>query len=79
MAERILFDCSLYLPDAIDAAAAAYAGYAIVEVTRGDGAIAVDISPVGSHDAHELAHAFSNHVLHETIARIRRTAVDEGA
>lgn len=71
MAERIAFDRSLYLPDAVDAAAAAYADFATIRVTAGPEAIVADISDVVEHDPQTVADAFCNHVLHETISRRR--------
>ena len=80
MAERITFDRSLYLPEAVEAAAAAYAEHATIEVTpsgrrRGGGRF----RSVSEHDPQTVAHAFCNHVLHETIARRRQAALEEGA
>ncbi len=72
MDERISFDRSLYRPEAVAAAAAAYAEFARIEVTaEGDVVIAV-ISGVVGHDPQTVAHAFCNHVLHETIMRGRQ-------
>jgi hypothetical protein len=72
MAERITFDRSLYLPEAVEAAAAAYAEHAKIELTpSGDTVVAV-ISDVVEHDPQTVANAFCNHVLHETIVRMRQ-------
>jgi hypothetical protein len=71
MPERISFDRSLYLPAAVDAAAAAYAEYAEIEVTAAGDAIVATISDGADYDARTIANAFCNHVLHETIARRR--------
>jgi hypothetical protein len=71
MAERISFDRSLYLPAAVDAAAAAYADYAKIQVTAAGDAIVAEISDGADYDARTIANAFSNHVLHETISRRR--------
>jgi hypothetical protein len=76
MAERISFDRSLYLPAAVDAAAAAYADYAKIVVTVAGEAIVAEISDGPDYDARTIAHAFCNHVLHETISRRR---VEESA
>ena len=77
MAERIVFDRSLYLPDAVEAAATAYAEHARIEVTaEGDSTVAL-ISDVVDHDAQVVSNAFCNHVLHETIARRREAAIQE--
>jgi hypothetical protein len=72
MAERIIFDRSLYLPEAVEAAATAYAEHAKIELTpSGDTVVAV-ISDVVEHDPQTVANAFCNHVLHETIVRMRQ-------
>jgi hypothetical protein len=77
MAEPIVFDRSLYLPEAVEAAAEAYGDYATIAVATTADAVAVTISAVAEHDPQELANAFCNHVLHETIARRRQAAVQE--
>jgi len=80
MAERITFDRSLYLPEAVAAAAAAYAEHAEIEVTPdGDATVAVIAPVVGDHDPQVVVNAFCNHVLHETIARRREAELQEGA
>lgn len=71
MAERISFDRTLYLSEAVEAAAAAYADYAKIALTASPDAVVADISDVVEHDARTVANAFCNHVLHETIARRR--------
>ena len=77
MAERITFDRSLYLPEAVAAAAEAYADYTPIEVTPGPNSTDVVISDGPEHDAQTVAPAFANHVLHETIARRRQAALAE--
>jgi len=77
MLERITFDRSLYLPEAVEAAAEAYAGHAQIELVAGADAVVATIRDVREHDPQLVAHAFCNHVLHETIARQRQTALDE--
>lgn len=79
MADRIAFDRSLYLPEAVEAAAAAYAEYAQIEVTPTADAVVAVISEVVEHDPHLVASSFCNHVLHETIARRRQAALQEDA
>jgi siroheme synthase len=79
MAERVVFDRSLYLPEAVEAAAAVYADYAKIEVTRRDNSTDVVISDGAEHDAATIAPSFCNHVLHETIALRRQDALAEGA
>jgi hypothetical protein len=77
MAERITFERSLYLPEAVEAAAAAYAEHARIEVTSGDDAVVAVIEPAEGHDLQIVAHAFCNHVLHETITRRRQASLEE--
>ena len=77
MAKRITFDRSLYLPEAVEAAAAAYAEHAGIEVTATGDAVVAVISAVVGNDPDVVAHAFCNHVLHETIARMRQAALPE--
>jgi len=79
MADRITFDRSLYLADAVAAAAEAYADYATIAIEPTDDAIVAVISAAVEHDVATVAHAFSNHVLFETIARRRQAALGEGA
>ena len=75
MAERVTFDRSLYLPEAVEAAAAAYGEHAQIEATRSDEGTVAVISPVADKDPCLLAHAFCNHVLHETIARLQESTL----
>ena len=77
MVKRITFQRSLYLPEAVDAAVAAYAEHATIEVTPSADALVAVISAVVGNDAEIVAHAFCNHVLHETIARLRQAAPPE--
>ena len=77
MADRITFDRSLYLSDAVEAAAAAYADYATIALEPTAEAVVAVISDAVEHDVQTVAHAFANHVLYETIARRRQAAVDE--
>jgi hypothetical protein len=75
MAERISFDRSIYLPEAVEAAAAAYAEHARIEVApEGEATVAV-ISDVVEHDVRDVVNAFCNHVLHETVTRLRQAAL----
>jgi hypothetical protein len=78
MAERITFDRSLYSPEAVDAAAQAYADHATIAVTPGPDAVVAELSDAVDLDPQTVAHAFANHVLYETIARRRQAALDEG-
>lgn len=74
MADRIAFDRSLYLPEAVDAAAAAYSEHAQIEITPTAEAVVAAIAPAEGYDVAEVVNAFCNHVLHETIA-LRREAI----
>ena len=77
MPERIVFDRSLYAPEAVEAAATAYKDHAQVEVTLDGDAIVAVISTPDADDTRAIANAFGNHVLHETIAQRREAAVRE--
>lgn len=77
MAERLIFDRSLYLPEAVEAAATAYADLAHIEVTSAEEGTVAVISGVVDNDPDVVQRAFSNHVLHETIARLRQETLRE--
>ena len=77
MAERINFDRSLYLPEAVEAAVAAYSEHAQIELTSTADVLTVVISGVAGNDPEVVANAFCNHVLHETIARMRHATLPE--
>ncbi|MBX3025719.1 HxsD-like protein [bacterium] len=79
MTERITFDRSLYLPEAVVAAAEVYNPYATVAVETAAEATVAVISDAREYDLATVVHAFANHVLYETIARRRQAALDEGA
>jgi phosphoribosylformylglycinamidine (FGAM) synthase PurS component len=79
MAERVAFDRSLYLPEAVEAAAEAYRELAKIEVTASADVVEAVIDQVDEEDARTVVNAFCNHVLHETIARRRQSALDEVA
>ena len=75
---RLSFDRSLYLPEAVDAAAAAYAEVARIAVTHAGEAVHVEITDVQEHEPALVGHAFANHALYETIARRRQVADEVG-
>ncbi|HYD50923.1 MAG TPA: HxsD-like protein [Terriglobales bacterium] len=76
MAKEIRFDRSLYLPEAVEAAAAAYRDHAEISLsTAGDSVIAAITA--ADEDLDEIAGAFGNHVLYETITRIRQASLQE--
>ena len=76
MAERITFDRSLYLPEAVEAAAAAYAQHARVEVTTAPDAVVALVEPIAAEEGQNVAQAFCNHVLYETITRRRQASLE---
>lgn len=71
MAERVLFCRALYLPEAVRAAVEAYGELAAFAVEVRDDDVAVDISDPDADVASVLVDEFCNHVLHETIVRLR--------
>lgn len=75
MAKQVTFDRTLYLPDAVEAAALAYAQHAKIELTPTDDGVSAVISGVGEQDPELVANAFCNHALHETIVRLRQAAL----
>ncbi len=77
MAERVAFDRSLYVPEAVEAAAAAYGEHARIEVTRTDDCTVATIAPLAEGDPRALLNAFCNHVLHETLARLHAAQAHE--
>jgi hypothetical protein len=79
MGERIRFDRSLYLPEAVDAAATAYAEHAQIDVTTTADAVVAELSARDADEQRTVVNAFCNHVLHETIARRRQAALEEDA
>lgn len=79
MAERVAFDRSLYLPEAVEAAAEAYAEIAKIELAPSEKTVEAVIDQVVDEDPKTVVHAFCNHVLHETITRRRQTALGEVA
>ncbi len=71
MAERLVFARSLYSPDAVRAATAAYAELASFELQVSAEAIEVIISEPDESVADVLLDEFCNHALHETIVSLR--------
>ena len=76
---EISFDRSLYLPEAVEAAAAAYAEHAKIELTPTADAVEATVSSFAGNDEDLVANAFCNHVLYETIARKRQAVLQEVA
>ena len=75
MPKQVTFDRSLYLPEAVEAAAVAYAQHAEIELTPSEDGVRAVISSVGEHDQEMVVNAFCNHALHETIVRLRQAAL----
>ena len=75
MVKRITFDQSLYLPEAVAAAAAAYAGHADIEITTTPDGVVAAVSGVAGTDPDLVANAFANYVLQDTIVRMRQTTL----
>lgn len=78
MAERVTFDRSLYFPEAVEAAAAAYGEHARIEVTRAADCTVATLTPIAEGSPGLLVNAFCNHVLHETLARLHESKLQEG-
>ena len=76
--DRITFDRSLYVPEAVAAAAAAYADYADIALEPSNDAVVAIVGAVRDADRDTIAHAFCNLVLQETVVRLRRAAPPEG-
>jgi len=74
---RITFDRSLYTPEAVEAAAAAYAEYADITLERSGDAVVAVIGAVTSGDPQTVEHSFCNRALQETIVRMHRAAAPE--
>ena len=77
MAETLVFDSSLYAPEAVDAAVAAYSDFATLNVKKGAGGVEVQVSDPIEHEIRTIVHAFGNHVLHETIVQRRGALLGE--
>ena len=74
---RITFDRSLYRPDAVEAAAAAYAEYAEIALERSGDTVVAVVCAVTGGDRQTVENSFCNLALQETIARMHRAAVPE--
>jgi len=71
---QIIFDRSLYAPEAVEAAAAAYAEHADIALERSGDAVVAVISAVRGGDRETIEHSFCNLALQETVVRMRRAA-----
>ena len=74
MSDAVAFARSLYAPDAIRAAVAAYAELASFQITESDEDVIVRITEPDSDVAHCLADELANYALVETIARRPKAA-----
>jgi len=75
---RISFDRSLYVPEAVEAAAEAYAGHAEITVERAPDVVVAVVGTVTGGDVRIVEHSFCNLVLQETIVRRRRAPESPG-
>jgi hypothetical protein len=73
---RITFDRSLYTPEAVEAAAAAYAEYAEITLERSGDALVAVVGAVTA-DRETIENSFCNLALQETIVRMHRAAAPE--
>jgi len=71
MGERLVFTRSLYLPEAVDAAAKAFAAFAEIEVNVLDDEVELSLKNADPDVADVLADELANYVLAETIRRVR--------
>ena len=74
---RITFDRSLYTPEAVEAAAAAYAGHAEIALEHTGDTIVAVISAVTGGDRQTIENSFCNLALQETIVRMHHGAARE--
>ena len=75
---RISFDRSLYVPEAVEAAASAYAEYADIAVERSTDTVIAVVGDVRGGDRDTIEHSFCNLALQETVVRMRRASAPEG-
>jgi hypothetical protein len=76
---RIVFHRSLYVPEAVEAAAAAYAEYADIALEPSDDTVVAVVGSVRGGDRETIEHSFCNLALQETVVRLRRAAAPEAA
>lgn len=69
---RITFDRSLYSPEAVEAAAAAFSDHAAITVEREADAVVAVVGDVSGGDRQLIENAFCTLALQETIVRMRR-------
>jgi len=69
----LAFHRSLYLPEAVHAAAEAYGGYATIRVTDSPTDLVVELSGYDTRYGETIIDSFNNHVLFESVVRSRET------
>lgn len=69
----LAFHRSLYLPEAVNAAAAAYGSHANIQVTDSPTDVIVELSGYDARYGETIVDAFCNHVLFESVVRTRET------
>jgi hypothetical protein len=74
---RITFDRSLYTPEAVEAAAAAYAGYADIALEHAGDTIIAVVGAVTDGDRQTIENSFCNLALQETIVRMHHAVARE--
>ncbi len=74
---QITFDRSLYSPEAVEAAAAAYADYADIVLERSNDVVTAVVGDVRGADRATVEHSFCNLALQETVVRMRRSTATE--
>lgn len=74
---QIIFDRSLYAPEAVEAAATAYAEHADITLERSGDAVVAVIDAVRGGDRETIEHSFCNLALQETVVRMRRAGAPE--
>ena len=74
---QITFDRSLYIPEAVEAAAAAYAEHAEIALERSGDAVVAVVGAVTGGDRQTIENSFCNLALQETIVRMRRAGTPE--
>lgn len=70
---RITFDRSLYSPEAVEAAVAAFAEHASIAIERDGEDIVAVVGDVSGGDRQLIENAFCTFALQETIVRLRRS------
>ena len=72
---RVAFHRSLYLPEAVQSAMAAYSPFAKLELSEAGSDLVVTVSEIDPEADEDLIDAFCNHVLFETVVQSRGAAL----